>query len=158
MYPIIIFHTESRIEVMPRNVSKGRAIKRALSYHSARRLSYSSSQNSPQSPVFEICQSSILCDFDVARDSLNVSDAINFQKLSFDFVFVAGNDRADEAMFECFSADTGGSLEGVDSVKTSIFTCTVGSKTSLAKYFVESPTALKNGIDELLNEDTTSEK
>jgi trehalose-6-phosphatase len=70
-----------------------------------------------------------------------------------DFVFCAGDDRADEGMFDLFGDDFKLAQLGLGPIKARIFTCRVGTGATSAATILESPQKLIELLEELCSEE-----
>ncbi|KAF9205719.1 hypothetical protein BGZ49_003654 [Haplosporangium sp. Z 27] len=161
IYPVHAIVGRKCLEVMPRDVSKAcaaRTIVESISF-----LSPSSSpqvtcsdqnRNGRSSSSLSDCVSSL----SVSREDLNSaleSSSVSNRNLSpLDFVLCVGDDRSDEDMFQYVN---GIELAGSESEKHRIVTCTVGSKSSKAHWFVPGVSTVLQGL-QLMAESNNSTK
>ncbi|KAF9356901.1 hypothetical protein BGX26_004576 [Mortierella sp. AD094] len=161
IYPVHAIVGRKCLEVMPRDVSKAcaaRTIVESLSF-----LSPSSSpqvkcsetgRNGRSSPCLSDCVSSL----SVSGGSLNLiseptkapANTLN----PIDFVLCVGDDRSDEDMFQYVN---GLELASSESKKHRIVTCTVGSKSSEAHWFVPGVSSVLQGLQLMVDSDGSTE-
>ncbi|KAG0010624.1 hypothetical protein BGZ80_001307 [Entomortierella chlamydospora] len=167
IYPVHAIVGRKCLEVMPRDVSKAcaaRTIVESLSF-----LSPSSSpqvkcsdagQNGRSSPSLSDCVSSLSVSGSgvnstsdhTTTTTTNTNTKAPANTLNpIDFVLCVGDDRSDEEMFQYVN---GLELAGSESTKNRIVTCTVGSKSSEAHWFVPGVSSVLQGLQLMVDSDS----
>lgn len=188
---IYSIHTVSKkksVEVMPRNVNKGVALRRVLEHHQGRR---NSSMYSVPSTKISFRKEDVKLEEEsnVAEDAVTTSPETyylspqsrsispsNVGKRGFiDFILCIGDDRQDEYMFEYLqkleghsrvvsitTTETADNSPGYEDAlellldskmkSRSVWTCTVGGKSSAAKFFLPAISDVLKILESLAHE------
>ncbi|KAF9437804.1 hypothetical protein BGZ76_011046 [Entomortierella beljakovae] len=162
IYPVHAIVGRKCLEVMPRDVSKAcaaRTIVESLSYispsSSPHLMSTDTEGNGGVSPSLSDCVSSLSVSSDIhCKDANSASAAAHTQAINpIDFILCVGDDRSDEDMFQYVN---GININGDEDVKNRIVTCTVGSKSSEAHWFIPGVSSVLQGLQLLVNSTASS--
>jgi trehalose 6-phosphate synthase/phosphatase len=164
IYPVHAIVGRKCLEVMPRDISKASAAKTIVESLDSLPLSLRSGASTPMMVPGSGKASRRGSDNSVETHSAPLSISIP-EQCPLDFVLCMGDDRSDEDMFQYvnglkFSKDNNKDEDdkenGDNGQQHRIVTCTVGSKSSAARWFVPGVTSVLQGLQLMIDSASTT--